>query len=248
MSPVPELPASFRGLLKEAAAEYRPAGWRLRGTGLVLRALDGAWGQIVFAQASREKTGPRHPWDTEPDAEWPTLEMRLSAGACAPYLMRIVNHLEASRPPPASWATAHTRVCSVVPVCFARVVRVGPRPLEMPPPWGPTGGRYYIDADTAAAWLADALAKLVPATQALTSNQAIYEWLSAKQDSWSLRYAILLARHLGLDDDLAPLEERARNAFEAMGIADQESADRQSDYPQSWSHERFMGFVERAPR
>lgn len=103
----------------------------------------------------------------------------------------------------------------------------------------------------AAAWLADALAKLAAPTKALSSNQAIYEHLRAQDDSWSLRYAYLLARHLGLEHDLTDIEERARKAVEEERRRsireDWSSADRQTTYPQDWSHERFMRFVESTP-
>ena len=107
--------------------------------------------------------------------------------------------------------------------------------------------------DTAATWLAGAVAQLAPATEALSSNRAIYEWLSTQHGSSPLRYAYLLARHLGLDSDLASLGERARKASEEERRRfrshrdDWTSADRQTTYPQDWSHERFMRFVESTP-
>jgi hypothetical protein len=111
---------------------------------------------------------------------------------------------------------------------------------------------YCIDVDTAATWLDGALAKLAPATLALSSNRAIYEWLSAQPGSFSLRYAYLLARHLGLDGDLTALGERARKASDderrRSQVRDWTWADRQTTYPQDWSHERFMRFVESTPR
>ena len=99
---MPRLPSVFRRLLKEAASAHLEQGWTLRGASLVLHAPDGCWGQIVFSGASREQTEPR-PW-TVPEhkdvvAEWPILEMGLTAGTCAPYLMRIVNKLDPSKPP-----------------------------------------------------------------------------------------------------------------------------------------------------
>ena len=126
---------------------------------------------------------------------------------------------------------------------------MAPPPFEIPEgPW--IGNRYCIDVDSAATWLAGALAKLAPATQALSSNRAIYESLSAQKGSSPLRDAYLLARHLGLDTDLASLEERARKAFRKerrVSRRDWSSADHQTTYPQDWSHERFMRFVENTP-
>ena len=113
------------------------------------------------------------------------------------------------------------------------------------------GNEYCIDVDTAATWLAGALAKLAAATEALSSSRAIYEWLSMQHGSFPLRYAYLLARHLELDRDLASLGERARKAVEAERRRsvrrDWTSADRQTTFPQDWSHERFMRFVESTP-
>ena len=88
---MPGLPSVFRRLLKEAASAHLPNGWTLRGAGLVLHASDGCWGQVVFSGASRVEVEPRSwnaPDDDEFVAERPILRMRLTAGSCAPYLMR----------------------------------------------------------------------------------------------------------------------------------------------------------------
>ena len=250
---MPRLQSVFRRLLKEAATAHLDQGWTLRGTGLVLHAPDGCWGQIVFSGASREQTEPR-PW-TVPEhkdvvAEWPILEMGLTAGTCAPYLMRVVNKLDASKPPPPNFVAAHTQVCWHAPVWFARAARVAPPPFEIPEGIL-IANQFCIDGDTAANWLADAVAKLAPATEALSSNRAIYEWLSMQHGSFPLRDAYLLARHLGLESDLASLGERARKASEEerrrSPRRDWRSADRQTIYPQDWSHERFMRFVGTTP-
>lgn len=250
---MPGLASVFRRLLKEAASEHLGDDWTLRGAGLVLHAPDGCWGQIVFSGASREEVEPR-PWDAPRDEEFvaarPLLRMSLTAGACAPYLMRIVNELDPSKPPTPNFVAAHTRVCWYVPVVLARAARRIPQPFEVHTT-ALAADPYYIDVDSATVWLAGALAKLAPATQALSSNRAIYEWLRAQRGSFSLRYAYLLARHLGLERDLALLEERARKATEdergRSGPRDWTSADRQATYPQDWSHERFMRFVNSTP-
>jgi len=237
------LPSVFRRLLKEASAAHLKDGWALRGSGLVLHSGDGCWGQIVFSGASRERSVPFR-WrsaDVEAGVEFPILEMGLTAGTCAPYLMKVVNKLDPAKPPTPNFVAAHTRVCWYVPVWFAQGTQAPPQPFEADT--HPTANPYVIDLETAADWLADALAKLAPATEALTSNRAIYDQLSAEWDFFSLRYAYLLARHLGLDDDLASLEERAKKAAPSRGT----SGDRQTTYPQDWSHERFMRFVESTP-
>ena len=132
---MPRLPSVFRRLLKEAASAHLDQGWTLRGAGLVLHAPDGCWGQIVFSGASREQAEPR-PW-TVPEhkdvvAEWPILEMGLTAGTCAPYLMRVVNKLDPSKPPPRNFVAAHTQVCWHAPVWFAQAARVAPPPFKTP--------------------------------------------------------------------------------------------------------------------
>jgi len=223
----------------------------MRGAGLVLHTPDGCWGQIAFSGASRERTEPYYDHSAAYDdsaMEFPMLELRLTAGTCEPYLMRVVNELDPSKPPPAGFVAAHAWVCWYAPVRFARAVQVTPSPFEIPPGvW--TDDRYCIDADTAAPWLGAALAKLAPATRALTSTRAVYDRLSTQENFVSLRHAYLLARHLGLDGDLAPLEERARKAEEhARERAGSRTSDLQTTYPQDWSHERFMRFVENTPR
>ena len=218
----------------------------MRGAGLVLHASDGCWGQIVFSGASRERSEPlfenANGYD-DSAVEYPILEMSLTAGTCAPYLMRVVNKLDSAKPPPPNFVAAHTSVCWYAPLRLARAVQVPPSPFEIPTGhW--TDVRYCLDVDIAVPWLAAALAKLAPATRALSSNRAIYDRLSAQENFFSLRYAYLLARHLGLDGDLGPLEVRARKATPSRGT----SADRQTTYPQDWSHEHFMRFVENTPR
>ena len=218
----------------------------MRGAGLALHASDGCWGQIVFSGASRERSEPlfenANGYD-DSAVEYPILEMSLTAGTCAPYLMRVVNKLDSAKPPPPNFVAAHTSVCWYAPLRLARAVQVPPSPFEIPTGhW--TDVRYCLDVDIAVPWLAAALAKLAPATRALSSNRAIYDRLSAQENFFSLRYAYLLARHLGLDGDLGPLEVRARKATPSRGT----SADRQTTYPQDWSHERFMRFVENTPR
>ncbi len=250
---MPRLPSVFRRLLREAASAHLKQSWTLRGTGLVLHAPDGCWGQIVFSGSSREQAEPR-PW-TIPEhkdvvAEWPILEMGLTAGTCAPYLMRVVNKLDPSKLPPPNFVAAHTQVCWHAPVWFAQAARVAPPPFEIPEGIL-IGNEYCIDVDTAATWLPGALARLAAATEALSSSRAIYEWLSTQHGSSPLRDAYLLARHLRLDSDLASLEERARKAVQKerrrSPRRDWTSADRQTTYPQDWSHERFMRFVESTP-
>ena len=248
---MPRLASVFRRLLKEAASAHLEQGWTLRGAGLVLHAPDGCWGQIVFSGASREHA--RRPWTT-PDytdlvAEWQILAMGLTAGTCSPYLMRVLNKLDPSKPPTPNFVAAHTRVCWHAPAWFAQAALVVPPPFEMPDE--AIGNRYCMDVDTAATWLAGALAELAPATKELSSNRAIYEWLKTQNGSSPLRDAYLLARHLGLESDLASLGERARKASEEerrrSQRSDWASADRQTTYPQDWSHERFMRFVESTP-
>ena len=187
-------------------------------------------------------------------AEWPILEMGLTAGTCAPYLMRVVNKLDPSKPPTPNFVAAHTQVCWHAPVWFARAARAAPPAFTTPeaPFTAPfTGNHYCVDVGTAPTWLAGAVAQLAPATEALSSSRAIYEWFSTQHGSSSLRDAYLLARHLELESDLVSLEERARKASEAerrsSPRSDWTSADHQTTYPQDWSHERFMRFVESTP-
>jgi len=88
----------------------------------------------------------------------------------------------------------------------------------------------------------------------LCTEQGLLAHLSAGSSSFTLRYACLLARHLGADagqlDVLLARAEQARSAEQertaAMGlpVLDQ---DRQSRYPQSWSHRRFVRFLDETP-
>jgi hypothetical protein len=249
---MPSLPSLFRRLLKQSASAQIQDGWRVRGAGLEFHASDGCWGQIVFSGASREEAVSK-PWDVRGEDEFirerPVLRMSLTAGTCAPYLMRAVNKLDPVKPPTRSFVAAHVIVCWDVSVVFARSVRRTPEPFEIPV--GYAADCYYIDPESGARWLRESLAALASQTQALASEEAIYKELSAKSDAFGLRYAYLLARHLGYESDLPVLAERARQASEEerrrSTRQDWTYADRQATYPQDWSHERFLRFVESTP-
>jgi hypothetical protein len=210
----------------------------MRGAGLVFHSAGGCWGQIVFARASRDG---------------PFLRMELTAGTCSPYLLRVYNKLDPAKPPSSNFVAAHTRVVWAVPVVFSRSGPPVPIPLDL-------GAETFnhqaceLTLETAPAWLDHALAQLVPATQALCSNAAIHEWLIAPREwesTLSIQYALLLGRHLGLRDELPELERRAEKlAQRDHGKRDDRAtraADRQTTYPQDWSHARFMRFLESAP-
>jgi hypothetical protein len=236
---VSDLRSSFVRLLKTAARPYQSEGWRVRGAGLVLHAGDGCWGQIVFSGASRKGDRP--------------LSMGLTAGTCAPYLMKVVNKLDAAKPPTRNFVAAHTRVMWMVGVVFAQTGSPVAASFDLARRQGDPA--VELTPETAGAWLADAFSLLVPATQALCSNAAIYDWLTAPRErdsSFNVRYALLLGRHLGLDSDLPELERRAESLYlREFGLRDERdtrAADRQKNYPQDWSHQRFMRFLESVPR
>ncbi len=227
--------SSFARLVKDAAGRCDAVGWRVRGTGLVYRGDDGCWGQVVFQGATRIQT--------------PRVDLALTAGTCSPYLMRVFDH-DPSKPPSRRGVAAHTQLVLGVPVSYRPTgppipesFRFEPLVLDLNHPW------VELTPDTAPGWLDNTFARLVPATQALCSNAAIYEWLVAPR-KWetvmNLRLALLLGRHLGFDAKTRDLEQRAERLDQRdHGTRDDkatQAANRTSRIFE-WSHERFMQFL-----
>jgi hypothetical protein len=66
-----------------------------------------------------------------------------------------------------------------------------------------------------------------------------------------MREAVVLARHLGLpyDDLLARADTLAREAAALLAASGEARPyrDRQTTYPEEWSHQRFVQFLESLP-
>jgi hypothetical protein len=229
-----------------AAKPFSTEGWHSSGTGMIFHGPEGHWGQVVF----------RDPYVSHLFGD--RLHMSFFAGSLSPYLMRWVNKLDPDRSPHPNFVAAHTQLLWAAPVAYTRESHAPPPPLGLDDPPTQMDEAVLLCTETAPSWLADAMAVVMPRTQALCSDVAIREWLlernpPAHARSFDLRYAVLLTRHLGLEGELSELLERARQArddehtrLRARGLLPRDS-DRSTRFPQSWSHKRFLRFLKETP-
>ncbi len=235
------LRSELYAMVRAAARPFRGRGWQVRSNNLAIRGADGAWGQIVVTAEGRR--GPQ-------------LVAGLYAGTVSAYLMKVVNQLDPEKVPPPAFVGAHTRVLWQAQIRFDPAASEPPPPLTLPQPSNQEIG-VVLGRTTASDWLAAAFAEVVPSVEGLCSDLAIRDWLlddAGPTGTFDLRYAALLTRHLGLDDEVDAILRRAEAAeverdrwWRAQGI-EPIKQDRSTRYPQSWSHRRFLRFFEAAPR
>jgi hypothetical protein len=128
-------------------------------------------------------------------------------------------------------------------------------PLPVPLSWGADTG-IILSHSILHHWLTKTVASLVSRLESLESDCAIVEHIeefAAPTDYLSLRFAALLARYVGNDKALIRLIERAAQAQTAADLllsasnADVHRNDRDANLLM-WTHERFLRFLESAPR
>lgn len=185
------------------------------------------------------------------------LPIEIDAGAASPYLMRVVNRVDPTKPPPARLGPGHAVALLQVQIAYDPDSVVAPRPLRLEPPPRPrVNSGVELGARTAGPWLDDLLATIAPRVSALCSELAIRDRLVAQAGDrgyMELRDAALLTRHLGRTNELPELLAAAERAKEYMDEAlrrngaDPIAHDRSTRYPQDWSHLRFLQFLESAP-
>ncbi len=225
---------------RSATRRYRDP-WTTTSGGLQLHTDSGMWGQVVLRDP---RVHPSH------------VTLGIFAGSLHPYLMRVVNKLDPAKPPPPAFVAANGIAVWDVPVGFAVDAAGAPAPyVDKRPADHDWWDHPILGEATAEAWLADALIRIVPATEMLCTEDGLLAHLSGGTSSFTLRYACLLAAHLGQDGTrLAGLLDAAEEAWvregersAAMGLP-RFNQDRQSRYPQSWSHQRFLRFLDETPR
>jgi hypothetical protein len=200
----------------------------------VFRGPDGHWGHIVF-----RADGWRRP-----------LPVQIFAGNLSPYLLRVYNRVNPDRP-------SNDMVAANIAILWQYEIGYDEASADHP-------ARFSLDKrahaepgivlgrSTAAGWLDDALAQLVPVVQGLCSDRAIRDWLLENEGhkASSLHEAVLLTRHLGLHDevpDLLARAERVRAEEDARSLANGRKpvrVHRGMSYPQFWTHRRFLRFLE----
>jgi hypothetical protein len=237
------LNSTFKRIVRDASLVVADEGWVTRGGGIIRHHDNGYWAQVVFFGASR-KHDP--------------LELGLIAGVCSPYLLRVVNKQDPTKPPAASFTAAHASVVWNMLMTFSETESEFAEPLEIPEVPGERPlERLTLGPNTAPSWIEDAFLKLTPRVDSLCSDEALRDHiLDGPNGSFSLRYAALLTRRLGEEERLEQVlamaeaaahreEERAiREIGHPVGGA---MRDRQETYPQDWSHERFLRFMAETP-
>ena len=179
----------------------------------------------------------------------------LIAGVCPPVLLSKANNQDPLKPP---GRFKHATVCEDIPIHF---VESGTGPFtqarvatETPGIEGRQrgGSPIVLDLSMIQNWLQPALAWLADECDQLCSDRALYQRLVQDGGTGELRNAAILAHHMGDDDVLAETLKAAKAAYELDIVRRREHwsdfqpgrRDRQTRYPQDWSHQRFLQSLE----
>ena len=238
----------FYTVLAAAGSGYTASGWKVGTRGLTYRGADGHWGR-VYLQATM----------STPDV----VRVQAFAGSLSPYLMSTVNDLSPGRLPPVTFVIVHAPSLWQINLQYTPIERPAPSPFDRSVRLGWSFPAYELDPQSLGPWLDDFLSVVVPEAEQMCSDIQMRDWfldsnLAAAQGrrlSWpETRDAALLTRHLGLDQELPAILDRAR---EERDRADRDNAalgnrlvntDRRRRYHATWSHARFLKFLEEAPR
>jgi hypothetical protein len=177
------------------------------------------------------------------------------AGTLSAYLLKVVDGCDPEKVPPPRITALHTWIVWQWIMLFDPSETAPQPPFRLPVGPNEDTGLTLGDA-TAPSWLRDAMAVLVGPVKELCSDLAIRDWLvehAGETNSWNLRQAALLTRHLGRDAEVPDLLARAQAAevlvdrsLEADGLMPGHP-DRTAHDPMMWSHERFMKFFNATP-
>jgi len=247
---------------RKAARPREQEGWTRTGAGIYHHGSQGHWSRFDIRIESSDSVSPYlktlasrmgrlEQLAAESIARAPT-SVRLHAGVASPYLLRVVNRLDADRLPRSGYE--HAILLNQVGLRFAQ--RASSRPRSLSIPEAPLSeSEIVLGPMSVTDWFRDAVDLLVPRLVELESDQAVLHHLltnAGPTDDLSLRYAALIARHLGLTNELPAILDRAA---EAAGSADagllsvhgrQFRNDRDPNMLM-WTHARFMRFLESAP-
>jgi hypothetical protein len=227
----------FMRIVRQEARPFAAAGWRVGGSGLRRQAESGHWAHVWFYSSRFNRP----------------LALQPVAGTVAPYLLRVFNRQRIDRPPHVNFIAVHSSLRPLERwIEFVPTAEVDTAPLDQTPE------QRTLTSVNLPSWLSTRFAALLPRLAALSSDRALLAWLSDEArspTSAELRYASLLAWHLRLDDEMQTTLARAE---QAAGVEDAAAAergvdrsyrsDRQSTYPQDWSHARFVTFLRGCPR
>jgi hypothetical protein len=243
-----ELAAEARGTLLghlRAAARAAAPDWRRASTGLVYRTPDG-YGQIVMSA----------PW-RQPDG---TISVQLTAGSASKYLLGSFNRQPTNRAPSQDFVGIHAKVLPPYEIRYGPAQHPTPEPFSPPPALGlsamPTAD--VLTADTAQQWFVGLLEQTTPVVERTSTDDGLLDWLINRDASidfpnvTGMRYAVLLARHLGrpyqaLLKRAEVLEQKQAERLTARGLT-RTFRDRQTGNPHDWSHQRFVQFLASADR
>jgi hypothetical protein len=215
--------------------------WKVGSSGLFAHTESGHWGQVSFRVA----------WGRDQN-------LSLTSGALSPYLMRVLNELDPQRNPPPDFIAAHAQTewfqrLNYVEDYEGEPVSDEPRCADpTADDVGQSAPSTKLGPNCAERWIEARMAHLLGRTQPLLTDTGLRDWQLTQLSrlggvkQMNLRYAILLTRHLRLDDELPGLVADAAQAYERDIAAYPDTLkykvqwDRRKTYKSRWSHDRFM--------
>jgi hypothetical protein len=247
---------------RKACRAEAPDDWKKTESGIYHHGSAGHWSRFdirieshdtvaPFLKALTNRMGPMEQFAADSIANAPAL-VRLHAGVASPYLLKVVNRLEPDRLPRPGYD--HAIVLNQVEVRFDLGSTSKPRSL-MPPEVPLSDSEIVLGPASVTDWFREALGLIVPRLAALESDQAVLHHLLTNAgpiDDLSLRYAALIARHVGLTTELPAILARAAGASETADSGQRSVLggllrnDRDPNMLM-WTHERFVSFLESAP-
>jgi hypothetical protein len=238
-----EARSSFVPIVRRASKRaVAGTGWRAGTSGAFIHTDDHHWGQVAFRfEPAKNQT------------------FALTAGALSPYLMRLINRLDPARNPPPDFIAASGQTEWFQPINY-RADYDGDADCEDPRVADPCtdfvgqmAPSVTLGPRCADAWVEARVHHLVQSTQPLLTDQGLRDWILQERRRRSiyrpdLRYAIILTKHLGLDDELPALMKQDRELHEQAMLNErsqqhQQAWDRKRNYNSLWSHERFARWL-----
>jgi hypothetical protein len=221
-----------RRLLRIATKPLGARGWLRTGTRLIFDSPNGYWAEIKF--------------DVRPGPA-PVL-IRVYAVVGSPYLSRVYDGGDGRRP--RAWGSGHAVLLWDAWIRYDPDVSTRPPRLQLTQ-YVHQRPAIVLGQRSAERWLTSELGDLASTMEDLCSDRSMRDWLADHGIGAvvPLRFAVLLSRHLGDLQRKPELLERLRIASDASRAASAAKTapvrynDRGRD-PLSWSHNRFMRFVD----
>ena len=225
-------------LFREGAQPFERHGWRVATNRMVRRSPAGNWARIGISR----------------DAWAGSLELMINCEIHSGQLLTSLDRRDPDVEPPAGLKV----IPHLIPVAGYRVnytpgdAPPTPRPLPVPSSYWDSEPRTLLGPATARAWMAASLGAIAEAAMRwsetdLVLRDALLDLAGERQVAY-VRRAALLTRHLGRDDELPAIVDRAEAAYRALAAAVADSGVVHEDHNRSrdigeWSHARFVQYL-----